>query len=921
MIAAGDPMHSGWKDVDTAMCVPDVSTQAPDQDKNPQWGRDIGVSCCSTTHFGVSTGTRKFGHSFSCFQAKSYDTAETICQEHGMRLCNLGEMLGQATKGTGCNHDGRYNWVSDQCEAFQYTSTQNFNGQSVEIGWIKYSSCTEGPNNPLTYNPDYSADELKELTKLAVTVKILPSTDIPGKSETADYALTANLCSNPIFALNRGFMMSYSVGSDWKVSGTADTDNWIGVKAGTLMSSYANCRGNVVGSDPLKLEDGNVYWACGNFAGLHIRSDSCWFDWETLTGHDITVWMGFTKDLDQICVEHADGTYGLSEGSSHMIAAGDPMHSGWKDVDTAMCVPDVSTQAPDQDKNPQWGRDIGVSCCSTTHFGVSTGTRKFGHSFSCFQAKSYDTAETICQEHGMRLCNLGEMLGQATKGTGCNHDGRYNWVSHQCGESPSIRMLTAAKDTISKPVSFRASTGEILYAWHLAALSDNVDSEWASFVAGPGHDVVIYVIDDTFDWGHPEFAHLSSEVKQTPLRDNGGSPSRHHGTAVLSLMVGTNTGVVDKPYRVKVCSACHGDDCDGGSAKNCLELIRNDLRDNEGGKKAVINWSMEVQKFPCLSHGNDGDNVLLELKNMGAITVVAAGNDGASTCDTWPSCRADRVIPVGASTFEQKRWESSNHGDCVKVWGPGAKIVTAAVEGTTDLAYGHAVVSGTSYAAPLIAGAVVNMLRVYPHYTFDAVLKLLVSKGGNLRECATSEGTAFTTETTAYGAGRRLQFEWVSSIPKAVLNYFLVLHGSYWDDEFQVWQMRVVLNEPISLNEAISSTPLFCAAHPTLRTFSMSSADMLYLSASSPTDSSMDNHYGSYEWTTSDEEDSSFGSFIPMVLGAACGAFMVAIAVAFVVVMRRWNAAKTTELELNDVVHVPDESVMSADGKETGMSA
>jgi len=45
----------------------------------------------------------------------TYDEAEAICEDNGLRLCSLTEMLGKVTKGEGCSHDGRYNWVSDEC--------------------------------------------------------------------------------------------------------------------------------------------------------------------------------------------------------------------------------------------------------------------------------------------------------------------------------------------------------------------------------------------------------------------------------------------------------------------------------------------------------------------------------------------------------------------------------------------------------------------------------------------------------------------------------------------------------------------------------------------------------------------------------------------------------------------------------------
>merc|ERR1711929_64865 len=77
----------------------------------------------------------------------------------------------------------------------------------MEIGWIQYSHCEEG-DNVNEYNSDYTMDELIEMAETAITVKIMPSGEIPGQSETASYTVMADLCSNPIYALNRGYTMS-----------------------------------------------------------------------------------------------------------------------------------------------------------------------------------------------------------------------------------------------------------------------------------------------------------------------------------------------------------------------------------------------------------------------------------------------------------------------------------------------------------------------------------------------------------------------------------------------------------------------------------------------------------------------------------------------------------------------------------------
>jgi len=112
--------------------------------------------------------------------------------------------------------------------------------------------------------------------------------------------------------------------------------------------------------------------------------------------------------------------------SSHWIAAGNPANDNWRDgIPNVECAEDSRVKASDA---TVYGDDIGVSCCSVDG---SNGVREFDG--QCYQAVTYGDAERICEDNGLRLCSLSEMLGKATEGAGCSHDARYNWVADECG--------------------------------------------------------------------------------------------------------------------------------------------------------------------------------------------------------------------------------------------------------------------------------------------------------------------------------------------------------------------------------------------------------------------------------------------------------------------------------------------------------
>ena len=206
---------------------------------------------------------------------------------------------------------------------FEANSTEQFNSITLEIGWLQYSTCIEG-NNEQTYNSNYSLDEFLYLAQYAVTIKFLPSTDIPGEplTEQSDqYGVMADLCSNPIYALNNGYMMAFTVdetSSPPVLTGYGNTDNWIGTNAVTMMSNNCYDNDKSSGDEPSTLEDGYVTYSCGNADGLNIlaytgynpQAYQCWLDWDTYTGLNPSIWLGFDINQELNC-HFVDGEYEL----------------------------------------------------------------------------------------------------------------------------------------------------------------------------------------------------------------------------------------------------------------------------------------------------------------------------------------------------------------------------------------------------------------------------------------------------------------------------------------------------------------------------------------------------------------------------------------------------------------------------------
>jgi hypothetical protein len=261
--------------------------------------------------------------------------------------------------------------------------------------------------------------------------------------------------------------------------------------------------------------------------------------------------------------------------------------------------------------------------------------------------------------------------------------------------------------------------------WHLAAVDATTGSSYV-YPTNPGRGVPIYVVDTPVTVTHSEFAGRASHSAggQYACSPDGG-PYAYHGTAVASVAVGRVLGVAKDASVVSVAAL----DCFGvGSDADLLAALDLIFAMHPSGTPGVVNMSLGMlcRQSRC-SHV---DTAMARLRGRGLLAVAAAGNEGIPVCgpsySVFPAA-SPTVLAVGATTVGSEPAKFSNFGSCVDIFAPGESVV-AADNATTRRRRSE---NGTSFAAPLVAGAAAVIWGRDPTLTPDDVAAELLSQASN----------------------------------------------------------------------------------------------------------------------------------------------------------------------------------------------
>lgn len=247
---------------------------------------------------------------------------------------------------------------------------------------------------------------------------------------------------------------------------------------------------------------------------------------------------------------------------------------------------------------------------------------------------------------------------------------------------------------------------------------DSLGTDSAYVYSRTGANIDVYIFDTWINFTHDDFTRRA-DVWWNAVAPQSMRACSGHGTHVAGIIGGYTYGVA-KDVRLHAANVldCYGDG-DWGYIVGVLNQLALQQLSTPNRRTIIANISIEGDA-PMQSV----DEAIAGAMIADILVVTAAGNSNIDACKQT-SAHSPLAIRVGASTNSDDRWSFSNWGECVDIFGPGVEIESAWSDGPR----GHNALTGTSMAAPHVAGAAAKILGELS-VSADSLRKLVLADVG-----------------------------------------------------------------------------------------------------------------------------------------------------------------------------------------------
>lgn len=240
---------------------------------------------------------------------------------------------------------------------------------------------------------------------------------------------------------------------------------------------------------------------------------------------------------------------------------------------------------------------------------------------------------------------------------------------------------------------------------------DRVDADnvWAATTAD---SIKVAVVDTGIDLDHPDLTDNIKGGVNTIQSWKNADDDNGHGSHVAGIIAALNNtvGVVGMGPQIDLYAVKVLNKNGSGYVSDIIEGIDWSINNNIN----VINMSLGTTSDVISFH-----DAVIAARNAGIVVVAAAGNSGPANNTVIYPAKYPESIAVSATDSLDGQPSFSSRGPEVDLAAPGVSIYSAYKNGS------YTTLSGTSMAAPHIAGAAALVLATHPGFTPSQVQSYL----------------------------------------------------------------------------------------------------------------------------------------------------------------------------------------------------